>query len=108
MQEVARADDQSTVILGHIGTLAVNPYIFDKLPYDANKDFQPVSLLAKVPSLYVVHPDVPVKNLRELIAYAKKKPGQLSYGSARKGTARAPAFRDPQMQAPTLIMPRPH
>src|SRR5256885_10628634 len=83
MQEVARADDQSTVILGHIGTLAVNPYIFDKLPYDANKDFQPVSLLAKVPSLYVVHPDVPVKNLRELIAYAKKKPGQLSYGSAR-------------------------
>ncbi|MCO7065081.1 Bug family tripartite tricarboxylate transporter substrate binding protein, partial [Pseudomonas aeruginosa] len=58
MQEVARADDQSTVILGNIGTLAVNPYIFDKLPYDANKDFQPVSLLAKVPSLYVVHPNV--------------------------------------------------
>src|SRR5256885_326279 len=92
MQEVARADDQSTVILGHIGTLAVNPYTFDKLPYDANKDFQPVSLLAKVPSLYVVHPDVPVKNLRELIAYAKKKPGQLSYGSAGNGSAGHLAF----------------
>ena len=49
MQEVARAEDQHTLILGHIGTLAVNPYIFDKLPYDANKDFKPVSLLAKVP-----------------------------------------------------------
>ena len=57
MSEVARADDQHTVILGHIGTLAVNPYIFDKLPYDANKDFWPITLLAKVPSLYVVRPD---------------------------------------------------
>ena len=85
MQEVARADDQSTVILGHIGTLAVNPYIFDKLPYDANKDFQPVSLLAKVPSLYVVHPDVPVKNLRELIAYARKSPA--SSATARPAMA---------------------
>jgi len=68
MQEVARADDQHTLILGHIGTLAVNPYIFDKLPYDANKDFKPVSLLAKVPSLYVVHPDVPAKNLKASLA----------------------------------------
>ena len=85
MQEVARADDQHTLILGHIGTLAVNPYIFDKLPYDANKDFKPVSLLAKVPSLYVVHPDVPAKNLKEFIAYAKKNPAKLSYGSAGNG-----------------------
>ncbi|MBP5991742.1 MAG: tripartite tricarboxylate transporter substrate binding protein, partial [Piscinibacter sp.] len=61
MQEVARAEDQHTIILGHIGTLAVNPYIFDKLPYDPVKDFKPVSLLAKVPSLYLVRPDLPVK-----------------------------------------------
>src|SRR5688500_4906155 len=47
MSEVARADDQHTLILGHIGTLAVNPFIFDKLPYDPVKDFRPVSLLAK-------------------------------------------------------------
>ena len=87
MSEVARADDQHTLILGHIGTLAVNPYIFDKLPYDANKDFKPVSLLAKVPSLYVVHPDVPAKNLKEFIAYAKKNPAKLSYGSAGNGSA---------------------
>ena len=87
MQEVARADDQHTIILGHIGTLAVNPYIFDKLPYDPVKDFKPVSLLAKVPSLYLVRPDLPVKNLKEFIAYAKKNPGRLNYGSAGNGSA---------------------
>ena len=63
MSEVARSTDQHTLILGHIGTLAVNPYIFAKLPYDPNKDFKPVSLLAKVPSLYVVVRDLRVKDL---------------------------------------------
>jgi tripartite-type tricarboxylate transporter receptor subunit TctC len=87
MQEVARAEDQHTLVLGHIGTLAVNPYIFDKLPYDANKDFRPISLLAKVPSLYLVHPDVPAKNLKEFVALAKSKPGRLNYGSAGNGSA---------------------
>lgn len=87
MGEVARADDQHTLILGHIGTLAVNPYIFDKLPYDPGKDFRPISLLAKVPSLYLVHPDLPVKNLKEFVALAKSKPGRLNYGSAGNGSA---------------------
>ena len=87
MAEVARADDQHTIILGHIGTLAVNPYMYDKLPYDANKDFKPVSLLAKVPSLYVVNPNVPAKDLKEFIALAKSKPGQMNYGSAGNGSA---------------------
>src|SRR6187402_545463 len=87
MAEVARAEDQHTLILGHIGTLSVNPFIFDKLPYDPVKDFKPISLLAKVPSLYVVHPDVPAKDLREFVALAKSKPGQLNYGSAGNGSA---------------------
>jgi tripartite-type tricarboxylate transporter receptor subunit TctC len=87
MQEVARADDQHTLILGHIGTLAVNPFMFDKLPYDANKDFKPVSLLAKVPSLYVVNPHVPAKDLKEFIALVKAKPGTMNYGSAGNGSA---------------------
>ena len=87
MAEVARADDQHTIILGHIGTLAVNPFIFDKLPYDPIKDFRPVSLLAKVPSLYLVYPELPVKNLKEFVAYAKKNPGKLNYGSAGNGSA---------------------
>src|SRR4029079_12577353 len=87
MAEVARADDQRTIIVGHIGTRAVNPYMYDKLPYDPNKDFKPVSLLAKVPSLYVVRPDLPVKDLKEFVAYAKKNPGKLNYGSAGNGSA---------------------
>lgn len=87
MAEVAASTDQHTLILGHIGTLAVNPYIFDKLPYDPAKDFKPVTLLAKVPSLYLVHPDVPAKNLKEFVALAKRKPGQLNYGSAGNGSA---------------------
>ena len=87
MAEVAASTDQHTLILGHIGTLAVNPFIFDKLPYDPAKDFKPVTLLAKVPSLYVVHPDVPAKDLKEFVALAKKKPGQLNYGSAGNGSA---------------------
>ena len=108
MQEVARADDQHTLILGHIGTLAVNPYIFDKLPYDPGKDFKPVSLLAKVPSLYVVHPDVPAKNLKEFIAYAKKNPAKLSYGSAGNGSAGHLAFEYLKMTAEVFMLHVPY
>ncbi|MFT3815934.1 MAG: tripartite tricarboxylate transporter substrate binding protein [Acidovorax sp.] len=92
MQEVANSTDEHTIILGHIGTLAVNPYIFPKLPYDANRDFAPITLLSKVPSLYVVHPDLPIKNITEMIAYAKARPGQLNYGSAGNGSAGHLAF----------------
>lgn len=108
MQEVARADDQHTVILGHIGTLAVNPYIFPKLPYDPNKDFQPVSLLAKVPSLYVVHPDFPAKDLREFVAHVKANPGKYSYGSAGNGSAGHLAFEYFKMTAGVFMLHVPY
>ena len=108
MQEVARSEDQHTVILGHIGTLAVNPYIFDKLPYDPIKDFQPISLLAKVPSLYVVHPDLPVKNLQDLVKLAKSKPGKLSYGSAGNGSAGHLAFEYLKMTAGLFMLHVPY
>ncbi len=108
MGEVARADDQHTLILGHIGTLAVNPYIFDKLPYDPNKDFKPISLLAKVPSLYLVRPDLPVKNLKEFIALAKSKPGQLNYGSAGNGSAGHLAMEYLKMASETFILHVPY
>jgi tripartite-type tricarboxylate transporter receptor subunit TctC len=108
MQEVARADDQHTVILGHIGTLAVNPYIFDKLPYDANRDFRPISLLAKVPSLYLVRPDLPVKNLKEFIEYARKNPGKLNYGSAGNGSAGHLAMEYLKMATGTFILHVPY
>ncbi|HET6827423.1 MAG TPA: tripartite tricarboxylate transporter substrate-binding protein, partial [Ramlibacter sp.] len=88
MAEVARADDQHTIILGHIGTLAVNPYIYKRLPYDPAKDFKPVSLLAKVPSLYVVNPNVPVHNLKDLIALASAGAWPAAAGAGGCGATR--------------------
>jgi tripartite-type tricarboxylate transporter receptor subunit TctC len=108
MGEVARADDEHTLILGHIGTLAVNPFIFDKLPYDPAKAFTPVSLLAKVPSLYVVRPDLPVKNLKEFVALAKAKPGTLNYGSAGNGSAGHLAFEYLKMATNTFVLHVPY
>lgn len=108
MQEVANSTDDHTLILGHIGTLAVNPYIFPKLPYDANKDFVPITLVSKVPSLYVVHPDLPVKNLKEFIAYAKARPGQLNYGSAGNGSAGHLAFEYLKMVSDTFLVHVPY
>ena len=88
MQEVAKAaPDGYTMILGHVGSMAVNPYIFTNTGYDVNKDFAPVTLLATVPSLFVVNPELPVENLKELIAYAKNNPGKLNYGSAGNASA---------------------
>ena len=108
MGEVARADDEHTIILGHIGTLAVNPFIFDKLPYDPIKAFRPISLLSKVPSLYVVRPDLPVNNLKEFIALAKAKPGTLNYGSAGNGSAGHLAFEYLKMVSNTFVLHVPY
>ena len=88
MQEAAHAaPDGHTIILGHVGTLAVNPYMLKNQPYDVNRDFVPVTLLAKVPNVFVIHPDVPAKNFREFVAYAKANPGKLNYGSAGNASA---------------------
>ena len=108
MQEVANSTDEHTLILGHIGTLAVNPYIFAKLPYDAAKEFVPITLVSKVPSLYVVHPDLPVNNLKELVAYAKSKPGQLNYGSAGNGSAGHLAFEYLKMVSEMFVVHVPY
>jgi tripartite-type tricarboxylate transporter receptor subunit TctC len=88
MTEVAKAaPDGHTIILGHVGSLAVNPVIFPNQPFDVNRDFMPVTLLAKVPNLFVIHPDVPAANFKEFVAYAKKNPGKLNYGSAGNASA---------------------
>jgi len=88
MLEAARAEpDGHTLIIGHIGSLAVNPYMYERLPYDVDKDFAAVSLLAIVPAIFVVYHEVPAKDLRELVALAKSKPGELFYGSAGNGSA---------------------
>lgn len=89
MQEARNSlPDGYTIILGHVGTLAVNPAMFAKLPYDPVKDFVPITLLAKVPSLLVVNSEkMKAKNLKELVEYAKKNPGALNYGSAGNGSS---------------------
>ncbi len=88
MEQVARAaPDGYTLILGHIGTLAVNPAMFPKLPYDAIKDFAPVSLIAAVPNIVTVNPAVPAKTLKEFLDLARAKPGSINYGSAGNGSA---------------------
>ena len=108
MQECASSTDGHTIILGHLGTLAVNPFIFDKLPFDTNKDFKPISLLAKVPSLYVVNANISAKNLKEFVALARSKPGQLNYGSAGNGSAGHLAFEYLKMVADIFVLHVPY
>ena len=79
--------DGYTVYLGNISTLAVNPHLYLKLPYDALRDFAPVTLAATIPVVLVVHPSLPVKSVRELIPLAKAHPGQLNYASGGTGSA---------------------
>ncbi|HEX9395566.1 MAG TPA: tripartite tricarboxylate transporter substrate binding protein [Burkholderiales bacterium] len=88
MNEVAHADpDGYTLIIGHVGSLAMTPFMSANLGYDVDRDFTAVSLLAIVPNIFVVHADVPARDLREFIALARAKPGQLYYGSAGNGSA---------------------
>jgi tripartite-type tricarboxylate transporter receptor subunit TctC len=107
MQEVARADDQHRHPGPHRHPGRQSLHL-RQAALRRQQGLQPVSLLAKVPSLYVVHPDVPVKNLRELIAYAKKKPGQLSYGSAGNGSAGHLAFEYLKMTAEIFMLHVPY
>ena len=79
--------DGYTIGIGSIGTHAVNVSLFSKLPFDPVKDFAPVALVMEADGLLVLHPSVPVKTVKELIALARAKPGQLAYASAGNGTA---------------------
>jgi tripartite-type tricarboxylate transporter receptor subunit TctC len=88
MLDVARADpDGYTLLITHIGSLALNPFLYSNLPFDVNRDFVHISLLAKVPNIFVVHESVQAKDAREFVALAKKEPGKLYYGSAGNGSA---------------------
>jgi len=83
---VARsAPDGYTLLMGTTGTQTTNPAVFSKLPYDSIKDFAPISLVAVSPFVLIVHPSLPVKNAKELIALAKSRPGELTYASSGIG-----------------------
>jgi len=73
--------------MGALSTHAVNPSLYAKMPYDAQKDFAPITLIAITPNVLVVNPDLPVHSVKELIAYAKARPGKLSFGSGSIGSA---------------------
>jgi hypothetical protein len=100
--------DGYTLLMGHIGTLAVNPSLYPKLPYNPVKDFAPVAWVARVPNILVVNPNVPAKNVQELVALAKSKPGQLSYGSGGNGSAANLATEYFKMQTETAILHIPY
>jgi len=81
------APDGYTMYLGTTGGLAINVSLFKKLPYDPVRDFAPVSLVATQPYMLVVHPSVPAKSVRELIALARKAPGRISFSHTGVGSS---------------------
>lgn len=87
-EAVARAaPDGQTLFFGTTGTMAINPALYARLPYDPVKDFAPVSLMATTMNVLVVNPTVPAKSLGELIQLAKANPGKLTFGSAGNGSS---------------------
>lgn len=106
---VAKAPrDGYTLLLGNIGTQAINPSLYPKLPYDPDSAFAPVSLVAELPLAMMVNPAVPAKTAAEFIAQAKSRPGQLTYSSSGAGGAphlAAEMFKD---QTGTFILHVPY
>lgn len=84
--------DGYTLLLGNVGTMAVNPAIYPKFPVRPLDDLIGISLLVDVPGAFAVHPGVPAKTVAEFIAHAKSRPGQLNYGSSGGGSAQRLAF----------------
>jgi tripartite-type tricarboxylate transporter receptor subunit TctC len=85
---VARAaPDGHTLVVGSVGTHAVNQSLYPKLPYNVLRDFQPIARLSDAPSILAVHPSLPVRSVKELIAVARARPGQINYASAGAGTS---------------------
>lgn len=80
------APDGHTIMMAHIAAISILPSLISRLPYDAQKDFVPITLVAIGPNLLVVHPSLPVKTVKDLVALAKARPGQLQYASPGAGT----------------------
>jgi tripartite-type tricarboxylate transporter receptor subunit TctC len=84
---VAKAPaDGYTLLMGHVNSHGIAPNLFKKLPYDAQRDFAMVSYVGYVPNVLVVHPSIPARNVKELVALAKARPGTLSYASSGIGS----------------------
>ena len=81
------APDGYTLLVGAVSPQAINVSLYSNMPYDVMRDFEHISLLAAVPNLLEVHPGVPVKTVKELIEYARARPGKLAYASSGNGTS---------------------
>lgn len=85
---VAKAPgDGYTLLMGHVGTLAVTPTLYPRLPYDPIRSFTPIAWVAQVPNVLVVHPSLPVADLKAFIAYARANPDKINYSSGGNGSA---------------------
>ena len=80
------APDGYTLLMGHVNSHGIAPHLFKKLPYDPVRDFTMVAYVGYVPNVLVIHPSIPARNVKELIAVAKAKPGALSYASSGVGS----------------------
>ena len=81
------APDGYTLLMGTVATHAINPSLYPNMPYNAEKDFAPIILLVTLPNVLVVNPSLPVHNVKELVALAKSKPGELAFASSGNGTS---------------------
>ena len=107
--KVAKAPaDGYTLLMGHIGTLAVTPSLYPRLPYDPFKAFSAVAWVARVPNMMVVHPSVPAKTVQELVAYAKANPNKINYGSGGNGSAAHIATEHFKLQTGTQLQHVPY
>ena len=91
--------DGYTLLLGNAGPITVNPSLQRKMPYDAQKDLVPVTMVLASPMVLVVHPSLPVRTVKELVAFAKARPGQLNYASAGIGNLQHLAMESLQTMA---------
>jgi tripartite-type tricarboxylate transporter receptor subunit TctC len=107
--EAARAEaDGNTLLMGHIGTLAVNPALYPRLPYDPLKSFVPVAWVARVPNVLVVNASSSIKTLADLVAAARAKPGRLTYSSGGNGSAANIAFEYFKLKAKLSMLHIPY
>ena len=101
------APDGNTLVMGAVATHAINPWLYRKMPYDAVRDFTPITLVAQVPNVLVMNAEaaarLSIRTLADLVAHAKKNPGKLNYGSAGNGTSHHLAGELFKLQTKTFI-----
>ena len=106
---VAKAKpDGYTIMMGNIGTQAINPVLYKKLPYDPDKAFAPISLVAELPLVMLVNPQVPANTAKEFLALARSQPGKLSYSTSGAGGSMHLAAEMLKSQSNTFIVHVPY